>query len=447
MCSTLLGSPGATRTGPALSSQRPVWQLSDAEVESALADLEAAEARLVARRAELVREADQRSMKDRSNALSTERWLQDRFRLSRREAQGRVAQAELLAAQPVARTALAEGRLTPEQATVVATTLARLDTLDRLDPQQEEAAELLLHQAAALDPRSLAAAGQRLVEHLTRSPSTDDPADAAAVARELAAAEAAAQRAGTNSLVVKRRPDGALTGRFTVRPADVPVLTAWFAQADRRHLGTDGFEDDRPRDQRRGDHLVASLRAGLTSNSGSSGEDDQPATRLHVHVKVTTSLDALRDGLIGVGLLDTGGTLSASELRRLACTAGITPLVLGGPSEVLDLGRTRRAFSPAQVRALAVRDRGCIAPGCDRAPADCDAHHQTEWNDHGPTDLDNGALLCEHHHQQVHRQGWRVALARNGYPHMVPPVSIDPERRPRQHHRFQLTQITSRRRT
>ena len=165
-----------------------------------------------------------------------------------------------------------------------------------------------------------------------------------------------------------------------------------------------------------------------------------------MHVNVTTTLDALRDAVTGAGVLDSGGTLSAAELRRLACDAGITPLVLGGPSEVLDYGRTRRSFPQAPRRALVVRDRGCIAPGCDRAPADCDGHHQWEWDHGGPTDLDNGALLCQYHHQQIHRQGWHVQLARNGYPELIPPASIDPSRRPRQHHRFQLTQLTSRRR-
>ena len=128
-----------------------------------------------------------------------------------------------------------------------------------------------------------------------------------------------------------------------------------------------------------------------------------------MHVNVTTTLDALRDAVTGAGVLDSGGTLSAAELRRLACDAGITPLVLGGPSEVLDYGRTRRSFPQAPRRALVVRDRGCIAPGCDRAPADCDGHHQTEWDSGGPTDLDNGALLCQYHHQQIHRQGWTRA--------------------------------------
>jgi hypothetical protein len=444
MCSTVWDRPGSTRIGPALL---PVWQLSDDEVETALVEVERSEAALVARRAALIHEADQRGLKDRCKALSTERWLQDRFRLSHRDATTRVEQARLLAGQPAAHQALAAGVLTPEQATVIATCLDAVDQLPGVDPvEREQAARLLVQQAAALGPRHLAVAAAHLVEELTRTPSTDTLADTEAVARELAAAEAAAQAAETNTLVVKHRPDGSLDYRGRIRPTDVPVMTAWLTQADTKFPGTDGFEDDRPREQRRGDHLVTTLRTHLTGGAD-NGSGGTGAGRTYVHVNVTTTLDALRDAVTGAGVLDTGGTLSAAELRRLACDAGITPLVLGGPSQVLDYGRTRRTFPQAPRRALDVRDRGCIAPGCHRAPADCDAHHQWEWDAGGPTDLANGALLCPYHHQQTHRQGWTVHLAPNGYPHLIPPASIDPTRRPRQHHRFQLTQLTSRRRT
>jgi hypothetical protein len=82
---------------------------------------------------------------------------------------------------------------------------------------------------------------------------------------------------------------------------------------------------------------------------------------------------------------------------------------------------------------MAIRDRGCVAPGCDYPPSACDGHHSViTWAEGGPTDLDNGALLCDFHHHQVHRQGWRVILAANGYPALIPPASIDPEQRPRQ---------------
>jgi hypothetical protein len=97
---------------------------------------------------------------------------------------------------------------------------------------------------------------------------------------------------------------------------------------------------------------------------------------------------------------------------------------------------------------MAIRDRGCVAPGCDYAPFACQGHHSViTWADGGPTDLDNGALLCDFHHHQVHRQHWQVILAANGYPALIPPKSIDPEQRPRQHHRFRLQLLATRSRT
>ncbi len=50
----------------------------------------------------------------------------------------------------------------------------------------------------------------------------------------------------------------------------------------------------------------------------------------------------------GAGLLDTGGELSIHEVRRLACSAGQLPVVLGGASQVLDLGASTRLFTRAQ---------------------------------------------------------------------------------------------------
>jgi hypothetical protein len=117
--------------------------------------------------------------------------------------------------------------------------------------------------------------------------------------------------------------------------------------------------------------------------------------------------------------------------------------VLGSPSQVLDLGRATKEWNMAQRRALAIRDRGCVAPGCDREPFACQAHHRFRWADGGPTDINNGALLCDFHHHQVHRQHWQVILAANGHPALIPPTSIDREQRPIQHHRYRLQLLTT----
>lgn len=66
------------------------------------------------------------------------------------------------------------------------------------------------------------------------------------------------------------------------------------------------------------------------------------------------------------------------------------------------IGRSRRLFTRAQVRALHHRDQGCTFPHCTRPAGWSDAHHLIHWADGGRTDLDNAALLCPHHHHIVH---------------------------------------------
>jgi hypothetical protein len=125
---------------------------------------------------------------------------------------------------------------------------------------------------------------------------------------------------------------------------------------------------------------------------------------------VTMSLAGLRQDLATGQVLGgesfaggcSGGAISATEVRRLACTAGLVPAVLGGQGEVLDLGRERRLFSPAQVKALIVNQRTCRAEGCDMPAAWCEAHHWDPWSQGGRTDLNDGVMLCAHHHHRVH---------------------------------------------
>ena len=166
---------------------------------------------------------------------------------------------------------------------------------------------------------------------------------------------------------------------------------------------------------------------------------------------VTLDLDTLKQGLgkaCLIGLDDVDG-LSAGEVRRLACDAGIIPVVLGGPSRLLDVGRTYRAFTPGLRTALLQRDGGCAFPGCAATPACCEAHHIVPWWQGGDTQLGNGVLLCPHHHRlvepdplQSEASQWRVDLdSVTGLPWFTPPKHVDPARRPRQHRRFRLRQI------
>jgi len=96
------------------------------------------------------------------------------------------------------------------------------------------------------------------------------------------------------------------------------------------------------------------------------------------------------------------GRLSRVALERLACDCELSRVIMDGPSQVIDAGRTTRTIPARLWRASVVRDRHCRAPGCDRPPVWCEAHHIRHWRDGGPTDLANLQLLCWQHHRERH---------------------------------------------
>lgn len=128
-------------------------------------------------------------------------------------------------------------------------------------------------------------------------------------------------------------------------------------------------------------------------------------------VVVTMTLETLQGGLASAAL-DNGDRLSAATARRLACEAGIIPAVLGGRSEVLDLGRRRRYHSRAKRIAIAHRDKHCRWTGCDAPPSRCHVHHTTPWSHGGPTTTDQGRLYCSRHHHRIHQQRERTQRLR-----------------------------------
>jgi hypothetical protein len=142
-------------------------------------------------------------------------------------------------------------------------------------------------------------------------------------------------------------------------------------------------------------------------------------------------LNDLLKGL-GAAFLPTGEAISATQARLLACDAAIIPAVLSSNGVPLDVGRAKRHFEGKLRKALDLRDGGCAFPGCDIPAAWCDAHHIRHWWDGGKTSLDNGVLLCRHHHHStIHHDGWTVRMAGDGRPEFLPPPWIDPLQEPR----------------
>jgi hypothetical protein len=130
----------------------------------------------------------------------------------------------------------------------------------------------------------------------------------------------------------------------------------------------------------------------------------------HPTVIVTVTRENL-DARTGTAWIDGEvEPLSAAAAARVADSGGYQEVELGPNGEVISLGRTQRCFSPAQRRALAVRDRGCVIPGCDIPARWCEAHHVEAHRDGGPTDLGNAALLCWFHHHDIDDGPYRLRM-------------------------------------
>jgi hypothetical protein len=178
-------------------------------------------------------------------------------------------------------------------------------------------------------------------------------------------------------------------------------------------------------DQRTVGQMRADALFDLCRHALGCRETEASGVRTTIVVRMTKrDLDAGE----GLGAVDGVATpVSLGALRRLAGDAGIVPEVLGGDSEVLDLGRTQRLFSKAQRLAMLERDGGCAK--CHAPPEHCEAHHIRWWDKGGGTDLSNGVMLCTRCHHDIHRFGWEIVVHANRVS-FIPPPPVDPLRRP-----------------
>ena len=281
------------------------------------------------------------------------------------------------------------GTVNTAQARVIVRALDDLPE-DLVTPEVRALAEIrLVDLASEFGPRQLRILGRRVLEVVA-------PEVAEEVERKLLErGNARAER--STYLTTRRNGDG--TTDLRVRLADTAadrLLTYVQAFTSPRRTPSPGQieSDRRPYDQKLGHAFVAFLESVDPKRMPLHGGD---ATT----VIVTLDLETLRNGL-GVGLIGDE-PITAGQVRRLACTAHILPAVLGGESEILDLGRHRRLFSPAQRKAMAIRDRRCRTEGCEIPAAWCEAHHAADpWAGGGTTDLADGLLLCSWHHHRAH---------------------------------------------
>ncbi|WP_235486174.1 DUF222 domain-containing protein, partial [Frankia sp. AvcI1] len=154
-----------------------MWPLSDAELALAVDESAAALSRLAALRLQLVREVQGRGMALRVGAESTQEWLRERLRVRPIDARHLLELAAALDGPLTATgSALAEGRITVEQALVIFRVTRSMPALTTADVVAD-AESCLIEQAAMFDPAELTRIGQRIHQRVSQSPAGSKEAD------------------------------------------------------------------------------------------------------------------------------------------------------------------------------------------------------------------------------------------------------------------------------
>src|SRR6476661_6172410 len=373
--------------------------LSPTEQREVLVELDKCRAQADALALRLLVEAEQSEATTGSGAATAADWLAIETRQVRRDARSDLKLAEKLGAHDCLSAAMGEGRVNTAQARAIVAALGRLPRTGEFAVTAEQRAKAEAHLvglAAHHDAKALRVLGRHLFEVI--APELAERFEG----QQLEAEEARALQ--RTRLTMWEDDEGTTHGRFRIPALHGQMLSKMILtissparSATGDSGGACGIDPDLPTPVRHGiafTQLIESVCAEDLPKTGGVG-----AT-----VVVTMTVQQLLADLeaAGVCTLDTGGLLSAAEARRLACSAGIIPMVLGGKGQVLDVGRKRRLHTEAMRIAMGVRDGGCTAEDCETPPGRCHAHHDTPWAEGGSTSVETGRLLCPHHHRRIH---------------------------------------------
>jgi hypothetical protein len=385
-----------------------VSSMTEGEQRDVLVKLSKCRAQLDAMQLKVLAQAELSEATTDTGAATAADWLAVETQQVRRDTRSELKLAQKLDHHDTLSSAMARGDVNLAQALAIVASLEQLPTRGEfaISPEQRTAAEVhLVKLAADHDAQQLRYLGRHLFEVIA-----PELADQVA-GKQLEAEEARALQRTT--LTMWEDDEGTTHGRFRIPALYGQMLDKMLMSltAPSRSVATNttGIDPDLPAPVRRGiafTQILETVHAKDLPTAGGCG-----AT-----IVVTMTLEQLLADLdaAGVCTLDTGGRISASEARRLACSAGIIPMVLGGKSQPLDIGRKRRFHTEAMRVAMSVRDKSCTAEQCETPPGLCHAHHDHPWSQGGKTNVRSGRLLCPHHHRRLHDPGYLTTHLPNG---------------------------------
>ena len=159
---------------------------------------------------------------------------------------------------------------------------------------------------------------------------------------------------------------------------------------------------------------------------------DRPPT---CSVVVRVDLDALLRGHAEGGEcceIDTQGPIPVAMARDMANDSFLR-LVFHRAGDIRAVSHLGRTINRSLRTALVLRDTTCVVPGCGTSWG-LEIDHVIPFAEGGPTELDNLALLCHHHHYLKTYEGWvlsRTGTGPDGGPRwrfaLPPPFGQEPD--------------------
>ena len=404
-------------------AETSLWSMSIREVAALVVDIEKLGNRVAAMQVAVVAQAEKSLVRTLAGAKTTHGWLTGAADVPTWQGRARLLLAQALETRPLTAAAFSAGEITMEAATAVCSATNAL-------PPSVPAA-----MTAEVEELLIATAHQDGSKAVTRRAMEITYRFAPEVLEQQ---EAAAREA--RFLTLTTRADGTVAIRGQLDKEAGALAVAVLGPLAAPAPAVDGLPDLRTSAARHADAFVQLCQIATPELPQVRGERPNVAVTMSLESLEAKMARATRATGCAPGMLDTGIALSIEATRRVLCDANIVPIVLGSHGEPLDVGRSTRTIPTAIRRALVARDQGCAFPGCDRPASWCDAHHCKHWADGGPTALCNLCLLCSHHHDVVHHDGWDITMI-NGMPWFIPPPWIDPDRTPRQHSRHKAREL------
>ena len=183
-------------------------------------------------------------------------------------------------------------------------------------------------------------------------------------------------------------------------------------------------EDSDPRSRVQKQHDALATALTVAARSGELPTIGGSAPTLVVSVRA----DDLAQDRGFAHIDDCDEPVALSVARQVACTGAVQRVSVDERGRILSIGIADRVFAAHQRKAIALRDGGCVIPGCSVPSAWCEIHHVEEAARGGPTHTDNGVLLCWFHHRTIDTGGWKVRMSR-GAPEIRGPSWWDPSAR------------------